>query len=141
MRENLDAALRDLQSRCDRGNSQSCAEIVCGRLMSEGATAERYTACATAKGFKTTRDWAQMSALSPANDSRLVNVVCLRNPEELEMGGKSFTIFRTLELRADDYFSVKHERDRFYDNTNGGPDFATWEEAADAFCSASRPEE
>jgi hypothetical protein len=135
--EMLEAKRRELQSKCRSGDEEACSDVVCMEVMLGGPPeAGEYRACARAKGWQSTGTWAQSSELRTRRDDTDVHVVCLLNPEELTLGGQDVRIFRQLALRANHYPTGPHDRNRFFTNLLGGPDYATWQEAADVLCAA-----
>lgn len=133
--EQLEAKRRDLDSRCSRGDKEACSDATCMLIYTEGATAELYRDCSRANGFKFNSSWAQMSAVHVLNGSRtIVNVTCLQHPQVLRFGAKEVKVFSTLRLQAENRPTGFHDRNRFYTNMLGGPDFASWEEAATTLC-------
>jgi hypothetical protein len=134
--ERLEAKRRDSQARCDNGDQKACSDAVCMRLFTEGPSAERYRDCSRSQGFKTTSQWAQFSEMRTSNHTRLsIQIVCLTDPEVIKLGGEEVKMFHQFELEANaDRPTGFHDRNRFYTNPLGGPDFATWQEAADELC-------
>ena len=134
--ERIEARRRDAKARCDNGDQKACSDAVCIRLFTEGPSAERYRDCARSQGFKSTTQWAQFSELRTSNNTRLsIQIVCLTDPEVIKLGGKEVKMFHQFELMANtDRATGFHDRNRFYTNELGGPDFATWQQAADQLC-------
>jgi hypothetical protein len=133
--EQMEAKKRDLDARCSNGEKKACAQATCIRIITDGASTETIRDCSRAQGFKFTADWAQMSEVHVSNGSSTsVDVTCLKNPEILRFGARETKMFSSLRLKAENRASGFHDRDRFYTNMLGGPDFATWEEAATILC-------
>ena len=133
--EQLEAKRRDFDARCSGGDKKACVDATCILVITEGPSAERYRDCSRISGYKFTSLWAQMSDVRVSNGSRTsVEVTCLQHPEVLRLGGKEIRIFSSLRLQAENRATGFHDRDRFYTNMLGGPDFATWEEAANTLC-------
>lgn len=134
MKEALEAARRDLQSKCERGDQEACVEAVCMRLHTDGMEAGRIVDCSRASGFKYNARWAQMSKIHTHDHGDYVEVSCLKSPEVLRLGGRETKIFRQFRISSADRATAIHEAHRYFTNLLGGPDFASWEEAADAIC-------
>jgi hypothetical protein len=140
-KEQVEARRRDAKARCDGGDKKACSEAICLRLMTDGPSAERYRDCARSQGFQTSARWAQFSELRTSNRTQLsVDIVCLADPESLKLGGKEVKVFRQFRLQADTgHATAFHDRGRFHVNMLGGPDYATWEEGAEAECATRAP--
>jgi hypothetical protein len=131
--EQLAATYRDRQAQCRQGKLDACHLAACMRVYMEDDAADAIRECAEVRGLKTTAKWAQTTELRGARDLE-VSVYCLRNPETITYSGGTGKVWKLLSLRSVDVATARHERGRWYDAVEG-PDFATWEEAADALCS------
>jgi hypothetical protein len=141
LEESIEAERRELRAQCERGDQKACVEAVCFELI-QAPTERKYRDCATVQEFTTTDLWVQMSALRVSYDnSQSISVVCM-HPEVVEIAGNSHNIFTKFELRTHGWHgSGVHEKDRFFINPVRGPNYATWEEAADSLCSQARSSE
>jgi hypothetical protein len=139
--DQLAVKMKDLQARCDHGDKKACTRSICGKIVTEGASPSRYRDCSAAGGYASTSTWAQMSAVSSnGSGTTSVSIVCLVNPEVITIGGKSITMYRQLDLQQSDHASAFHERDRWSQSWySKGPDFGSWEEAADQMCRTQQP--
>lgn len=133
--ERIQLKVRDYQARCDGGDQKACKEAICARLMTEGASPGRYRDCSEAGGFRSTPVWAQTSKVSfDGSMSTTVSVVCLVNPKTLTLGGEVINVYNHLRLRKSNHANAYHEAERWSASLFEGPDYATWEEAADGLC-------
>ena len=132
--------LRDLKARCDNGDQKACKDVICSRLITEGQSPSAYRECSMAEGYASTNVWAQTSKVSfDGSMSTSVGVVCLVNPETFNLGGKTTTLYHHLNLRKSNHANAFHERERWSASLySAGPDFATWEEAADGICKGAK---
>jgi hypothetical protein len=141
LEESIEAERRDLRAQCERGDQKACVKAVCFELI-QAPTERKYRDCATVQEFKTTDLWVQMSALTASYDnSQSIYVVCM-HPKVVEIAGNSHNYFTKFELRTyGRHGSGVHEKDRFFINPVSGPNYASWEEAADSLCSEVRSSE
>ena len=132
--------LRDLKARCNNGDKEACKDAICARLHTEGPSPSVYRECSMAEGYASTNVWAQTSKVSfDGSMSTSVSVVCLVNPEKLTLGGNTVTIYHHLRLAKSNHANAFHERERWSASVyQEGPDFATWEEAADGICKSTK---
>jgi uncharacterized protein DUF4124 len=138
-RDKFQVRLRDLEARCETGDAKSCTELTCTRLYTEGPSPRTYRDCATAEGYASTSVWAQTSKVSfDGSMNTEVSVVCLVNPTVMKLFGEMTTLYHPLTLSKSTYANAYHERERWSASVLEGPDFATWEEAADAICRGAK---